>query len=78
MYTLRMTRYKMFLRAKDGGGTDNKAAAILFDTVESARAYVTDWRGTSFVSGASSMDISIIEVETKPVITKIGKEMEVV
>lgn len=79
MYALRMTRYKMFIRALDGGGTDNKASAMLFDTIESAREYVTNnWRTTSQVSGRSSMDISIIEVETKPVIQKIGKEVEVV
>lgn len=73
-----MTRYKMFIRALDGGGTDNKASAMLFDTIKSAREYVTDWRTTSQVGGASSMDISIIEVETKPVIQKIGKEVEIV
>lgn len=79
MYALRMTRYKMFIRASDGGGTDNKASAMLFDTIESAREYVTNnWRTTCQVSGASSMDISIIEVETKPVIQKIGKEVEIV
>lgn len=77
MYALRMTRYKMFIRALDGGGTDNKASAMLFETIESARDYVTNnWRKTSQVVGSYSMDISIIEVETKPVIQKIGKEVE--
>jgi len=78
MYALRLTRYKMFIRALDGGCTDNKASATLFATVDEAKEYVTDWRATSFVDGASSMQISIVEVETKLVITKVGKEVEIV
>lgn len=78
MYALRLTRYKMFLRAKDGGTTDNKESAMLFSTIDEARAYVTDWRTTSFVSDASTMQISIVEVETAPVIKKVGKEVEIV
>lgn len=77
MYALRMTKYKMFLR-HDGGGTDNKASAILFNTIEQARDYVSTWRGDSYVVGSSSMQISIVEVETKPVIKKIGKDVEIV
>jgi hypothetical protein len=68
----------MFIRKSDGCCTDNKAAAILFDTVEEARTYVKDWRVTSTVSGKSTMAISIVEVETKLVINKVGKEVEVV
>lgn len=78
MYALQLTRYKMFLRAKDGGTTDNKASAMLFYTIDEARAYVTTWRTTSSVSGASTMQISIVEVETAPTIKKVGKEVEIV
>lgn len=78
MYTLRLTRYKMFIRAVDGCCTDNKASAILFNTVEEARAYVLTWRVTSTVSGSSSMQVSIVEVQTKLVVQKVGKEVEVI
>lgn len=76
MYALKF--YSMFIRASDGHCTDNKASAILFDTVDEAKAYVASWRTTSGVHHAPTDKVSIIEVETKRVIQKVGKEVEVV
>ena len=77
MFTLRLTKYRMFIRA-DGFCTNNKTAAILFNTAEEAKEYVARWRVESTVSGRSSMKVSIVAVETKQVIHKLGKEVEVV
>jgi hypothetical protein len=68
----------MFIRALDGGCTDNKSSAMLFNTVDEAKAYVTGWRESSYVVGKSSLQLSIIEVETKHIISKIGKEIEII
>ena len=76
MYALKLTKYKMFIRESDGYCTDNKTAAILFNTVEQAKDYVVGWRETSQVVGKASMKISIVEVETKLVIQKVGKKVD--
>ena len=78
MYTLKLTKYKMFISASDGCCTDSKDVAVLFGTVDEAKDYVNNWRINSTVSGKSTMQISIMEVTTRPVIQKVGQEVEVV
>lgn len=68
----------MFIRESDGLCTDNKAAAKLFDTIEQAKEYTKEWRKVSPVDARISLKLSIVEVETKPVIKRVGKEVEVI
>ena len=73
MFALRF--YNMFIR-KDGLMTDNKSSALLFNTTNEAREYVTDWRVTSAVHNKENADVEVVEVETKQVISKVGKVVE--
>jgi hypothetical protein len=62
----------MFIR-QDGLCTDNKNSAKLFTTIDQAKTYVTEWRKTSTVNGKESLTVNIVEVETRPIINKVGK-----
>lgn len=75
MYTLRLTLHEMFIR-NDGLCTNNKNAARLFETLDQARDYVVEWRATSGVNGKDTLELNIVEVETKPVIQRVGKVVD--
>jgi hypothetical protein len=69
----------MFIRASDSLFTDNKASAMLFDTGIEAEAFVEQWY-KDFPGGNNGrtedgqvIPLFLVEVETKPVIQKVGK-----
>jgi len=76
MYALRLGKYSMFIR-NDGLCTDNKSAAKLFATPEEAREYVKTWRVTSGVHEKETLPLKLVEVQTKQVIQKVGKVVEI-
>lgn len=76
MYALRLKRISSMFIGNDGFCTSSRAAVKLFDTADQARSYVVEWRAAGRVVGSSTLSLSLLEVETKPVIKRIGKEME--
>ncbi len=74
MYTIRLAKFgKMFIRASDNLCTDNKAAAVLFDSFDDANDFIPNWRASSKVNDAMKLDLEIVEVTVKPTIQKLGK-----
>jgi len=69
----------MFVRASDGLFTDNKAAAMLFDNGIEAEAYVEQWykdfpgANKGLTEDGQVIPLFLVEVETKPVVQKVGK-----
>ena len=59
--------FKMYIRASDGLMTDNKSSAKVFESIQQAEEYYTDWLATK-VQG--TIRFNIVEVEVKKVITK--------
>lgn len=63
--------YSMFIR-NDGFCTGNKASIKLFPSVLDAKEYIEDWKTTTTVDCGDN-PLEIVEVETKPIATKIGR-----
>ena len=72
MYAIKF--HGMYVRALDGGMTDNKQSVKLFDTIEMATEYAETWAQTSQVHG-NKKSASIVEVETKLVMKKELKSL---
>lgn len=63
----------MFIRVKDGLMTDNKASAILFGDPVAAEKYAENWKVTTDVHQVPQHSVQLIEVETRPTISRVGK-----
>jgi hypothetical protein len=72
MYAIKF--HGMYVRALDGGMTDNKQSVKLFDTIEMATEYAKTWAQTSQVHGDKN-SACIVEVETKLVMKKEMKSL---
>jgi hypothetical protein len=77
MYALRLGKYSAMFIRNDGGCTDNKSAAKLFETPEEAHEYVKTWRATSGVNEKETLPLELLEVQTKQVIQKVSKVVEI-
>lgn len=64
----------MYVRP-DGKMTDHPPNALIFDTVDEAWVYLRDWRTNSLVTGADTIPMFIVEVET---IRKVKRQLRVV
>lgn len=60
----------MFIKP-DGLLTDNKQSAKLFNTVQEAADYATEWRKSPDTNDPVTMPLFIVECEVKPVIQKV-------
>lgn len=76
MYALRY--YGMFVRAKDGQMTENKSSAKLFETPEEAKAYAMEQFKANGVATDPSVLMELVEVETKPTISKVVKVFDLI
>lgn len=70
--------YKMFVNSKDGGMTDSKSYARLFDTIGEAYDFAVTWARDGFVrvrpDGVPVVDaepINIVEVDVKVVLKSV-------
>jgi hypothetical protein len=59
----------MFIR-NDGLFTDNKNAAMLFNTIEELEDYLSIWRADY------QWTLFAVEVEVKPVVQKVGRQVK--
>ncbi len=77
MYALRNTQYgKSYIRDIDGLFTSNKQSAKLFNTIQEAEDYYYIWLNTTGVDKPNELKLAIVEVETKPVITRYVGEVK--